>query len=132
MSVTRGAGKANSVGRQNQIAERRRVAHSPQRRLVAREWQDDLAAVGETNRVATGALVETLDVTRMDLGGARFSVGKKNPDLAKLERREGHTSNVRARGGYGGDRARGRRGGHTGAAREADGWRSHGSEHKGG
>jgi len=44
--------------------------------LVAREWQDDLLAVGETNRVATGALVETLDVTTMDLGGARFSVGK--------------------------------------------------------
>jgi len=29
---------------------------------------------GETNSVATGALVETLDVTTVDLGGARFSV----------------------------------------------------------
>ena len=131
MSVTRSAGNSHSLGGQNQIAERGRVAHSPKRCLVAREWHDELPAGGETNSVATGALVETLDVITVHLGGARVSVGKKNPNLAKLERREGHASDVGARGGHDGVRARGRRGGHAGAAREADGMRSHGSDCRG-
>ena len=88
MGVTRSAGNSHSLGGQNQIAERGRVAHSPKRCLVAREWHDELPAGGETNSVATGALVETLDVITVHLGGARVSVGKKNPNLAKLERRD--------------------------------------------